>query len=449
MPCLRAIVVLALLPVLAGVSLAQGVEPTEYEQYMIEIVNRTRADPNSEAASFGIDLNEGLDPGTLTSEPREPVAVDLLLTKVARDHTAHLIANFDDLPPDHRDKSGRDPTDRANDGQVVFIGSVAENNAWTSARRLKERAVDKMHALLFKDFTANFEVEGRGHRKVMLNGSRDMIGLGALQGNFGGKQAAVCTQNFITTDKLHITGVAYVDEQKRDDFYTPGEGLGGVTVAATRRSDGKEFTSDTWASGGYNVEVEPGTYDVEAMGGRLSVPVTVEGVEVTDRNVKVDFAFDKLPPAPIFELVKAIAKLVKKTETWKLVLKKVSYNHGAFGFEQSQLDALVIVVDGVRYFAPEDRAASTVKEKTDKKTGEVVKVVIKDASKNKLLVDLKRSKLKVVLKDAPQFDPTDGSVTVEVDVGTHRSTLTATVEIVGPTQNKGRFAPATGVVERD
>src|SRR6185295_3297680 len=67
--------------------------PNASEQYMIEILNRTRADPAGEAARFGIDLHEGLAPGTLTSEPREPLAVNFELNASARDHNADLFAH--------------------------------------------------------------------------------------------------------------------------------------------------------------------------------------------------------------------------------------------------------------------------------------------------------------------------------------------------------------------
>ena len=57
-----------------------------------------------------------------------------------------------------------------------------------------------MHLLLFKDFTDTFEVPGRGHRKVMLNGTRNEAGVGVLPGVFGGgKDAAVSTIDLITT----------------------------------------------------------------------------------------------------------------------------------------------------------------------------------------------------------------------------------------------------------
>ena len=443
----RIALVLAVLTTVSGAALAQGVEPTDFEQYMIEIVNRTRLDPTGEAASFGIDLNEGLDPGTLGDEPREPVAVDLLLTNVARDHTADLLANFSQLPPNHVGSDGRTHLQRVQDGGVQFVSGPSENNSWNSASKLNAATVDKLHALLFKDFTARFEVVGRGHRKVMLNGVRDMVGIGVLFGDFGGRRAGICTQNYITTNKLHVTGVAYFDDVKDDDFYTPGEGLPGITVRAVRSPDGQTFTSTTWGSGGYNVQVQPGTYTVFASGPGIVGTIRRTGVEVTDRNVKVDFGL--VPPRPRFELAKAIAKLVTRTQAWKLMLKKVYFNHGAHSFTRAQIDGLHVVVDGVTYFHPDDRAELTVAEKIDKKTGEVFKVVIKDASKNKLLLDLKKSKLKVVLKNAPEFDPTDGKVTIRLDLGSHYGTIDADVTIVGKKLNKGIFEPTEGVVEAD
>lgn len=42
-------------------------EPTALEQYVLELVNRARADPAAEAARLGIDLNQGLGAGQITT----------------------------------------------------------------------------------------------------------------------------------------------------------------------------------------------------------------------------------------------------------------------------------------------------------------------------------------------------------------------------------------------
>lgn len=48
---------------------------TAHEQYMIELINRARADPLAEAQKYGIGLNDFLAPGTITSAPKQPLAV--------------------------------------------------------------------------------------------------------------------------------------------------------------------------------------------------------------------------------------------------------------------------------------------------------------------------------------------------------------------------------------
>ena len=45
-----------------------AVYPSNYEQYLVELINRGRANPAAEASRYGIDLNEGLAAGT----PSEP-----------------------------------------------------------------------------------------------------------------------------------------------------------------------------------------------------------------------------------------------------------------------------------------------------------------------------------------------------------------------------------------
>jgi hypothetical protein len=46
-----------------------GREPSALAQLALELLNHCRADPTAEAARYGIDLNEGLNPGTLPEGP--------------------------------------------------------------------------------------------------------------------------------------------------------------------------------------------------------------------------------------------------------------------------------------------------------------------------------------------------------------------------------------------
>jgi hypothetical protein len=263
--------------------------PTAFDQYMVELINRARMDPGAEAARFGIDLNEGLDPGTLADGARQPLAINLFATSAAQLHSADLLENFSTLPPDHVGSDGKTPSQRVAAAGATAQG-VGENNAWSShSGNLTAAAVDKLHTLLFKDFTANFEVVGRGHRKNILRGDYTEIGAGVLKGTFGSNSAALGTMDFLITSTHYLTGVVYSDNVAANSFYTPGEGIGSVTITATRVSDSMVFDTTTWDAGGYTLELPEGTYTVVASGGSLSEPMTVENVVMGSSNVKQDF----------------------------------------------------------------------------------------------------------------------------------------------------------------
>ena len=54
-----------------------AVEPSAFDQYMLELINRARLDPEGEAARHGIDLNEGPPYREISSEPRQPLTFHL------------------------------------------------------------------------------------------------------------------------------------------------------------------------------------------------------------------------------------------------------------------------------------------------------------------------------------------------------------------------------------
>jgi uncharacterized protein YkwD len=428
---------------------ADSVEPTAFEQYMVEVLNRTRANPDGEAARFGISLNEGLPDGTLTNEAREPLAVNLELIQAARDHNTDLFRNFQNLPADHRGSDDRDPTERATDAGADFLGGVAENNSWTSqgSTALTATSVNALHALLFKDFTATFEVVGRGHRKVMLNGTRDEVGVAVAGGVFGGRTAALCTQDFVTTNRIQITGVAYADEVTKNSFYTPGEGLWGVRVVATRREDQSVVETLTWRSGGYNLVVGAGTWDLVASGGGLPNAQTADGVVVADRNVKVDFVTLNAvpsPPPPRFELKKGVAKL--KKGNWSLSVTDAPISIGSFTLPAGASEQVTVEVDGVAHFLPQDRALAKVKEKLEPGTLLVRKLTVKEPDGDAFTLDLKKGRFTMTRAAAPGFDPTDGSVTIRVLVAGKVAEVVAPAQASGTAGTKQKLVATSGTV---
>jgi hypothetical protein len=266
--------------------------PDNYEQYLVELINRARANPTAEAARCGIDLNEGLAAGEIPSNPKPPVAVNLNLVDSARMHSQWMI-DYDVFG--HTGDSGSSPGDRMTAAGYVFEGGSGwgENIAWwgTSSPSFDLVATTAQeHKLLFIDAG----VTGRGHRLNLMNPSFREIGPGIALGLFQAYNAEMVTEDFAYTTMPGIggilTGVVYDDKLVLEDsFYTPGEGFGDVTITATRASDGATFQTTTWSSGGYSLALPAGTYSVTAAGGDLSPNVLQRSATIGQSNVKVDF----------------------------------------------------------------------------------------------------------------------------------------------------------------
>jgi hypothetical protein len=102
------------------------------------------------------------------------------------------------------------------------------------------------------------------------------------------------TQDFAyNPGNASLTGVVYSDTAKADNFYTPGEGVGGVTITAQISGGTARFTATTWASGGYVLQLPPGTYRVMAAGGGLSKMMDRGTITIGKENVAMDFRLVK------------------------------------------------------------------------------------------------------------------------------------------------------------
>lgn len=266
-----------------------AVHPTGLEQYMLELINLARADPAAYAARLNIDLNEGLTPGAIGAEPKQPLTLNPYLTHGARLHSQWMI-EFDVFS--HTGDNGSSPTQRMSEAGYVLEGAwrTAENVGWrgtTGALNVLEY-VRQIDAALFIDEG----IDDRGHRLNVLNPALKEVGIGIAVGNFSGYNAVMITQDFASSGTAsYLTGVAYDDRLVlRDQFYTPGEGLANVAVIATRQSDQAVFTTTTFLSGGYMLALPPGVYDVEASGPGMGGGFRVFGVVMANQNVKLDLA---------------------------------------------------------------------------------------------------------------------------------------------------------------
>jgi hypothetical protein len=284
-PCFaRAAWLAAALVAVAGGS--AGAPPSDHDQLVLELLNRARMNPVAEAALHGIDLNEGLAPGTIPPDPVAPLAFDERLIDAAIDHTDWMLASnvFS-----HTGAGGSELWQRIEAAGYLQWLTVGENLVWrgTSGSLSEATILDFVHQTHSDLFLSP------GHRENLLAPLFKDVGVGTNWGPFAPQgttwNSVVASHDFgaQSLGPAILTGVVF-DDLDLDAFYTPGEGWGGVGLVARRQSDGATYATVTWATGGYALEVFPGTYDITVQGAGVG-PDTVEDVMVGIDNVKVDF----------------------------------------------------------------------------------------------------------------------------------------------------------------
>ncbi|WP_428938672.1 CAP domain-containing protein [Fontivita pretiosa] len=264
------------------------VYPTAFEQYMVELYNWARANPSQAASRYGVALNEGLADGTISADPKQPLAINPYLTDAARSYAQWMIDH--DRFGHYED--GRSPAQRMADAGYVFAtpSGWAENLGYTGGSIGSDLLplIDSHH----RGFYVDAGIVGRGHRINMMNPAWKQVGSGIATGTFNGLNAFMSAQDFAYSGSgSFLTGVAYRDESG-DRFYTPGEQLQGITIRAVRSSDAAEFSTITWNSGGYTLELPDGTYTIYGSGGALGGVVRYDNVVIAGQNVKRDFRPD-------------------------------------------------------------------------------------------------------------------------------------------------------------
>lgn len=241
-------------------------QATAYEQYMLELINRDRAQ------------NGGL----------QPLAFNLNLNDAADGHTAWMLANgvFS-----HTGANGTDPGARMSNAGYVFSGAWgwAENIAWVTTGG----------AAGFQDEVAQLQtnlMNSAPHRANLLNGSYKEIGIGFATGLYQGHDSAFVTQDFAyKTEASFLTGVAY-DDLNGNRFYDVGEGLTHVTVTAVNAATGQSFTTAANDAGGYQLQLAAGTYHVTFADG-VHAASTVDET-IGSLNVKADWINPAAAAAP-------------------------------------------------------------------------------------------------------------------------------------------------------
>ena len=244
----RALIVAPVAPASDLVGYDHG-DPTNFEQLMLERVNRARLDPGAEAARLGIDLNEGLAPGTIVDSPKPPLAPNLFLTASARTHSGWML--LADIFS-HTGESGSTPSDRMLAAGYDLSGSwsTGENIAWSGSTGPVDlgQLTQEMHEGLFISPGHRINICGEGFQEIGVG-----INEGLFFSNGTNWNAGMATQNFArssATPGPFVTGVVYQDDNQ-NGLYDLGEGMSGIVVTLS----GSSYYAESSASGGYALPV--------------------------------------------------------------------------------------------------------------------------------------------------------------------------------------------------
>ncbi|MBE9047317.1 hypothetical protein IQ255_23445 [Pleurocapsales cyanobacterium LEGE 10410] len=262
------------------------VQPTSYEQYMLEMINRARLNPQAEADLLGIGLNDGLAANTISGDSKQPLAFNLLLNDSARSHSQWML---DTDTFSHTGAGGSSAGDRMSNAGYQFTGSWSwgENLGYrgTTGTLNLGNAVTQVHQGLF---------ESPGHRTNILSNNFREIGIATLNGDYQGYDSLMATQNYAKSgSEVFLTGVAYDDLVLEDDFYSIGEGLGGIEVTAIDLSNNGLYTTTTMASGGYQIALPSGSYDVSFANNGQTLGNSSQ-ITIGSQNVKLDLNTDNI-----------------------------------------------------------------------------------------------------------------------------------------------------------
>ena len=295
-----------------------GSAPTLLDQYMLELVNRTRANPTAEGqrlltlAQTDPLLHQATANWNLNTfyqlissyAPEPPLAFNPRLIDAANAETgAMLTLNAQKHAPSGYLTNPGVATDT--DGQAYLsVGT----GSWATGENIfaYSQGVNGASATAYADFfEAGFLLDWGnpdfGHLKNILAPGPSAanltagvypfseVGIGlatnvapttpAASGNNVGP--AIVTQEFGWRQGISfLTGTFYLDAD-RSGFYTPGEGYGGVTIRAQGTGGQGTFQTQTWASGGYSLQLPAGTYQVTATG-------PLPGVQATTITIGVD-----------------------------------------------------------------------------------------------------------------------------------------------------------------
>jgi uncharacterized protein YkwD len=257
---------------LSTVATSQG--PTNDEQLMLQLLNQARTDPAAAAQVisenitpditatlnyYGVNLQSTLN-SIASATPQPPLAWNADLAQAAQGHSQDMATN---QFQSHTGSDGSSVGQRIQAAGYTNTTSTGEN-VYAYSTTVEEA---------MEAFLLDWGVPDDGHRMNIQqmgvsadDAYRDVgIGIVSTTGTSSSVGPLVVTQDFgaQANEQAQVVGVAYNDPNNTG-FYAAGEGVGNVQITAVNLATGAVSSTQTWSSGGYELSLAPGQYQLIA-----------------------------------------------------------------------------------------------------------------------------------------------------------------------------------------
>ncbi len=302
--------------------------PTPMEQAMLEHTNRMRLDPQAELGilfeslspliASDIDVQRAIEFFAVSSSvlqaqwaeltPVPPLAWNGTLHDTALAHNELMIVH--DLQQ-HVLPGEDDIGTRIVNAGYDFIRASENIYAYSESELYG-------HAGFVVDWgsTPSGIQDPPGHRDNIMDANLEEVGIAVTTefDDFTDVGPLLITQDFgqRANYRPQLLGVVWEDGFT-NGYYDAGEGYGSVQI--TIKNDQNTYLTSTLLAGGYQIEVEPGTYEVIAADSFLGT-YAWGNIEFSDQNVKVDFELSSAnrPPSAGDDQFDSVAGQAKELE---------------------------------------------------------------------------------------------------------------------------------------
>lgn len=261
------------------------------EQWAVWLINHARLDPEAMAMRFGIDLNEGLPPGTIQLTPMQPLAISDILSATADFQGAWLLDN---------DAFGTTGIQGSNPGERIDAAGYPADAGWDWAELVNWRG-----------FAAGIPPQNIDLETVMYNFMRGVfldpelralllrpdyteVGVSQVQGDYQ-RNGADWYASMLTIDMVGNPASRFITGQVWNVLspeLTLGSPSVGIAVVGSDESD------TTGLGGGYTVRA---TSDAQV----LSLGNAMVSLVMPDHNVQIDLVYGTIESSTTLTLLSA------------------------------------------------------------------------------------------------------------------------------------------------